>query len=67
MIFTRTNYLIMLAGILLLLIGFFIMTLEKAEYGFGSLGLTVGPVFLMAGFLVEIYAILHKDKSSEKD
>jgi hypothetical protein len=65
MIFTRNNYLIMLAGIVLLLVGFFIMTLEKAEYGFGTLGLTIGPVFLMLGFLVEIYAILHKDKPSD--
>ena len=64
MIFSRTNYLIMLAGIALIVIGFVIMTMEKAEYGFGSLGLTIGPAFLMAGFLVEIYAILHKDKNS---
>jgi len=63
MIFSRNNYLIMLAGIALLVIGFVIMTMEKAEYGFGPLGLTVGPAFLMVGFLVEIYAILHKDKA----
>ena len=67
MIFSRTNYLIMLAGIALIVTGFFIMTMEKAEYGFGSLGLTIGPGFLMAGFLVEIYAILHKDKNPEKE
>ena len=64
MIFSRSNYLILLAGIALLIIGFILMTMEKAEYGFGPLGLTIGPGFLMAGFLVEIYAILHKDKSS---
>ena len=64
MIFSRTNYLILLAGVVLLIIGFILMTMEKADYGFGALGLTVGPGFLMAGFLVEIYAILHKDKSS---
>ena len=64
MIFSRTNYLIMLAGIFLVITGFFIMTMETAEYGFGPLGLTIGPAFLMAGFLVEIYAILHRDKKS---
>lgn len=63
MIFSRSNYLIMLAGIALLVIGLVIMTMEKAEYGFGPMGLTVGPAFLMAGFLVEIFAILHKDKA----
>lgn len=55
----------MLAGIALIIIGLVIMTMEKAEYGFGSLGLTIGPAFIMAGFLVEIYAILHKDKKAE--
>lgn len=60
--FSRSNYTIMLVGIALLLLGFVIMTMETAEYGFGPLGLTVGPVCLMAGFLVEIYAILHKEK-----
>ncbi len=62
LLFTKTNYTIMLAGIALILIGFVIMTLETAEYGFGPLGLTVGPAFILVGFMVEIYAILHKDK-----
>ncbi len=57
----------MLAGIALILIGFVTMTLETAEYGFGPLGLTIGPGFIMAGFLVEIYAILHKDKPEAGD
>ena len=64
MIFNRSNFLIMLAGVALILIGFLIMTMETAEYGFGPMGLTIGPAFLMVGFLVEIYAILHKDKAS---
>lgn len=63
--FTRANYVIMLSGIALLLLGFVIMTTETAEYGFGPLGLTVGPICLMAGFLIEIYAILHKEKAKE--
>lgn len=60
--FNKSNYMIMLAGIALILLGFVVMTLETAPYGFGSLGLTVGPGMIMIGFLVEIYAILHKDK-----
>jgi hypothetical protein len=64
MIFSRTNYLIMLAGIAVIVTGLFIMTMETAEYGFGPMGLTIGPAFIMAGFLIEIYAILHKDKNS---
>lgn len=67
MIFSRNNFIIMLAGIALLIIGFIIMTMETAEYGFGPLGLTVGPAFLMVGFIVEIYAIMHKDKPAGGD
>jgi uncharacterized membrane protein YiaA len=58
--FTRKNYVLMLAGIALLCLGFFLMTLEDAPHGFGPLALTVGPLVVMAGFLLEIFAILHK-------
>lgn len=60
--FGRSNYRIMLAGIAALVLGFIVMTMETAPYGFGALGLTVGPGLLMLGFLIEIYAILHKEK-----
>ena len=53
----------MIAGIALIMIGFITMTMETAQYGFGPMGLTIGPGFILAGFLVEIYAILHKDKA----
>jgi len=64
--FSKGNYTIMIIGIALILIGFVTMTLETAEYGFGSLGLTIGPGFIMLGFLVEIYAILHKEKAKSE-
>lgn len=67
LLFSGANYKIMLLGIALLALGFITMTMETAEYGFGSLGLTIGPLFLMAGFLVEIYAILHKSHSDKED
>ena len=60
--FSKSNYSIMLAGIASILLGFVIMTMETATYGFGPLGLTVGPSFILLGFLIEIYAILHKEK-----
>jgi membrane-bound ClpP family serine protease len=63
LLFDKGNYTIMLAGIALIVIGFVLMTMETAEYGFGPLGLTIGPGSILAGFLVEIYAILHKGKS----
>ena len=62
LLFSKSNYTIMLAGIASIVIGFIVMTLETAEYGFGPMGLTIGPAFILIGFLFEIYAILHKDK-----
>jgi len=62
LLFSKSNYTIMLAGIASIVIGFIVMTLETAEYGFGPMGLTIGPAFILIGFLIEIYAILHKDK-----
>ncbi len=58
--FGKTNYLFMLAGIAIILIGFFVMSLDKTEFGFGFLGLTLGPIIVLAGFGLEFFAILKK-------
>lgn len=58
--FGKKNYQWMIIGILLLVAGFIIMSLDSEPHGFGFLGLYLGPIVVMAGFIVEIYAILHK-------
>lgn len=58
--FGKGNYTVMLIGIGLILLGFFIMTLDKEEFGFGFLGITLGPAIAFLGFMVEFYAILRK-------
>jgi isoprenylcysteine carboxyl methyltransferase (ICMT) family protein YpbQ len=58
--FGKTNYTLMLAGIAIILIGFFVMSLDKTEFGFGFLGLTLGPIIVLAGFALEFFAILKK-------
>jgi len=58
--FGKGNYTVMLIGIGIILTGFFIMTLDKEEFGFGFLGITLGPVVAFIGFMVEFYAILKK-------
>ncbi len=60
--FGRTNYMIMLGGIALLIIGFTIMSLDDEAYGFGFLGLTLGPIVVMLGFLTQFFAILYNPK-----
>jgi hypothetical protein len=61
--FGRKNYLLMLAGIGVIALGLFIMTLDSEQYGHGFLGITLGPIVLMAGFILEIFAILVKSRN----
>ena len=58
--FGKTNYTLMLAGIATILIGFFVMSLDKSEFGFGFLGITLGPIIVLSGFAIEFFAILKK-------
>lgn len=52
----------MIAGIVTLIIGFTIMSIDKEPFGFGFLGLTLGPIIVMAGFITGIFAILYTPK-----
>lgn len=56
--FGKKNYQWMIIGILTLVVGFVTMSIDQKPHGFGFLGLTLGPVIVMAGFIIEIYAIL---------
>lgn len=55
----------MVIGLVILVVGFTIMTLDGQPHGFGFLGLTLGPVIVVAGFVVEIFAILHRPKDTQ--
>ncbi len=66
--FSKINYLIMIGGILVILIGFVIMASDSEPYGFGFLGLTLGPIIVMLGFLIQFVAIFYKaDKKDPAD
>ena len=62
--FQKINYVIMGIGIMVLILGFFIMTLDTEPYGFGFLGLTLGPITVLIGFAIEFGAILYKPKEN---
>ena len=62
MAFNKKNYILMIIGLVVILLGYFIMTLDNEEYGFGFLGITLGPIVLITGFIIEFFAILVKDK-----
>lgn len=63
--FGKKNYQWMIIGLIVLVLGFIIMSLDGEPYGFGFLGLTLGPIVVMAGFIVEIYAILIKPEAKK--
>lgn len=58
--FGKKNYQWMIIGIVALVTGFTIMTLDRQQHGFGFPGITLGPLIVMAGFIIEIFAILHR-------
>ena len=62
--FGKKNYRLMLIGLAVLVIGFIVMTLDGEPNGFGFLGLTLGPILVFAGFIIEIFAILHNPQKS---
>ena len=51
------NIKILLLGILIMLVGFFVMTLDKEEFGFGFLGLTLGPILVLIGIIIPIFSL----------
>ncbi len=62
--FSRKNYQLMLIGLGLIVLGFILIGLDGEPHGNGVLGLTVGPVVTLAGFVFEFYAIFAKTEKS---
>lgn len=63
--FRKMNYILMLIGLGTLVLGFTIMSLDDQDYGFGFLGLTLGPIIVMIGFVIQFFAIMYKSKESK--
>jgi hypothetical protein len=69
-IFDRTNYLIMISGVVVIVLGFILMSGGKTSdpnifpkeelYSFRRI--TLAPIVVMLGFAIEIYAILKRPK-----
>jgi len=70
-LFDKTNYILMIAGVLLILLGFYFMSGGKSEDVhqfhadeiFSTSRITLAPVLVLLGFVVEIFAIMRKPKS----
>jgi hypothetical protein len=70
-IFSKQNYVWMLAGIVLIAIGMFLMAGGKSDNPgvfnenevYSKTRITVAPLIILAGLVVEIFAIFRKQKS----
>lgn len=62
--FGPRNYRLMFLGLAFLAAGFITMTLDTADYGEGFLGITLGPILLVVGFLIEFWAIMAKPQGT---
>ncbi len=50
----------MLIGLAIIVAGFTIIGLDGEQHGFGFMGLTLGPIVTLAGFLFQFYAIFYR-------
>ncbi len=60
--FSKENYKWMLIGLGTILLGFIIMSLDGEQHGQGFLGLTLGPIIIISGFVLQFFAIFKKSK-----
>ena len=60
--FNSKNYKLMIIGVVIILTGFVIMSIDGEEYGYGFLGLTLGPLVVLFGFVFQFFVIFHKGK-----
>jgi hypothetical protein len=63
LIFERRNYLLMIAGVLCVTVGFALMRIDNQFLG--TLSLDVAPIIILAGYLEIIYAILWRPSDEE--
>jgi hypothetical protein len=62
--FSKKNYRLLFLGLGLIVLGFVIMGLDTTPHGNGFMGLTLGPILTLSGFILEFYAIFAKSSKS---
>ena len=63
--FSRQNYILLAAGVGIIILGFFLMSLDNfVDATKFSISLYIAPIVVMAGFTEIIYAIMYRPKSS---
>ena len=73
-LFGKENYLLMLGGLIILAIGFFLMaggkSADPAVFNdnevYSTTRITIAPLLIIAGFIIEIFAIMKKPSDNQK-
>lgn len=67
--FGKKNYILMIAGILMLLLGFVLLSgggsqdpKVFSEAIFNTQRMVIAPLFMLGGFVVEVFAIMYRPK-----
>ncbi|HZH86430.1 MAG TPA: DUF3098 domain-containing protein [Brumimicrobium sp.] len=74
-LFNKSNYTYLIIGVVLNVVGFLLMIGGAAENLddfnadelFSTVRITVAPILILLGYVVIIYSIMKKPKSSKKD
>lgn len=70
--FNKTNYTILIAGLLVIIAGFLLMigggsddpeVFSEALFGFRRL--TLAPILILVGYMIEIFAIMYRSKETK--
>lgn len=60
-VFEKQNYILMIVGVAVIALGFALMYGKEDIYDFRKL--TLAPIVVMIGFVIEIFAIMRKPKA----
>jgi hypothetical protein len=72
--FKPANYILMIAGVVILLIGYFLLSgggsdnpAEFSDAIFNARRLKMAPILLVIGFIIELFAIMYRPRSKEEE
>ena len=71
-LFGKENYMMMLGGLIILALGFFLMAGGKStdpkvfndDDVYSTTRITIAPLLIIAGFVIEVFAIMRKPKEA---
>jgi uncharacterized membrane protein len=63
-VFGKQNYILLIVSVLIIALGYILMLLDNEPFGFGFLGLTLGPIVSFLGFMMVFVALFYKKKKN---